>query len=184
MPRTKASLLAGMSAAELRKLAATKEQLEKLEGKKAGLAKELAKVEKAIAKVLGGLTGKKPTRKKAGRKKVAKKTTRKRVAKVAPKKKVQVRKKKAGKKVAAKKAAKRRVAKKAVAKKAPRVTVESTVVTLLKGRKSPMAFQDILSTIEKKKLVTSKSKNFANVLRRTLSTSKKIKRVSRGMYKA
>jgi len=172
MPRTKASLLTGMTAAELRKLANTKEQLDKLEGQKTKLTKDLAKVEKAIAKELKGLIGRKPTRKKAGRRKVAKKTTRKRVAKAAPKKKaVRVRKKRAVKKVAAKKA------------KTPRVTVESAVVNLLKGRKKPMAFQDILSTIQKKKLVTSKSKNFANVLRRTVSSSKKIKRVSRGMYR-
>jgi len=164
MPRTKASLLTSMSAAELRKLANTKEQLEKLEGQKARLTKDLAKVEKAIAKVLGGLTGKKTTRKKAGRKKAVK---------AAPKKKaVQVRKKRTAKKVAAKKA------------KAPRVTVESAVVALLKGHKKPMAFQDILETIQKKKLIKSKSKDFANVLRRTLSTSKKVKRVSRGVYRA
>jgi len=173
MARMRMSILTGLSATDLRKLADSKERLEKLEGKKAGLAKDLARVEKAIAKVLGGLAGKKPTRKKAGRKKIAKKATRKRVAKAAPKKKaVQVRKKKAAKKVAAKKT------------KAPRVTVESVVVTLLKGRKKPMAFQDILSTIQKKKLIKSKSKDFANVLRRTVSSSKKIKRVSRGMYKA
>ncbi len=173
MPRTRATLLTGMSAAELRKLAKTKDKLEKLEVQKARLAKDLAKVEKAIAKVLGALTGKKKTRKKAGRKKVGKKVTRKRAVKAAPKKKaVRVRKKKAAKKAVAKKA------------KAPRVTVESVVVALLKGRKKPVAFQDILATIEKKKLVKSKSKNFANVLRRTLSTSKKVNRVSRGMYKA
>ena len=172
MPRTKASLLTGMTATELRKLANTKERLEKLEGKKAALSKELAKVDKGIAKLMSSLTGRKPTRKKAGRKKVAKKAGRKKAVKAASKKKAQVRKK----------AGKKRVAKKAGAKKAPRVTVESAVVGILKGKKKPMAFQDILATIEKKKLVKSKSKNFANVLRRTLSTSKKIKRVSRGMY--
>jgi len=45
-----------------------------------------------------------------------------------------------------------------------------------------MAFKDILATIEKKKLVRTRSKNFANVLRRTLSTSKAVKRVGRGVY--
>jgi hypothetical protein len=173
MASKKMDLLTGMSAAELRRLAKTKERLDGLEGKRAVLAKDLAQVDKEIAKLLSSLTGRKPARKKAGRKKVGKKTAKKRAAKVVPKKKVQVGKKKA---------AKKRVAKKTGAKKAPRVTVESVVVALLKGRKKPMAFQDILATIEKKKLVTSKSKNFANVLRRTLSTSKKIKRVARGMY--
>lgn len=168
-----------MSAADLRKMADSKEQLEKLEGAKAKLSKDLAQVDKEIAKLLNSLTGRKPTRKKAGRERVAKK----RVAKAAAKKKAQV-KRKTGKKAVAKKATKKRVAKKAAAKKTPRVTVESVVVGLLKGKKKPMAFQDILSTIQKKKLVTSKSKNFGNVLRRTLSTSKKVKRVSRGMYRA
>ena len=173
MPITKASLLTGMSAVELRKLAATKDQLDKLEGLRAKLSMDLTKVNKDIAKLLGSLTGKKKTRKKTAKKRVAKKAGRKKVVKAAPKKKtVQVRKKRAGRKVAAKKT------------KTPRVTVESVVVGLLKGKQKPMAFQDILSTIQKKKLVTSKSKNFANVLRRTLSTSKKVKRVSRGIYKA
>ena len=173
MPRKRNDLLSGLSAAELRKLAKTKEQLEKLEGTKAKLSGDLAQVDKAIAKLLNSLTGKKKTRKKAGRKKVGKK----RAAKAAPKKKTT--------RVAKKKTAKKRVAKKAISKaKAPRVTVESVVVGLLKGKKNPMAFQDILSTIEKKKLVKTKSDNFANVLRRTLSTSKKVKRVARGQYKA
>ena len=177
--------MTGMSAAELRKLATTKERLDKLEGKKMSLAKDLAKVDREIAKLLGSLTGKKKTQKKAAKKRVAKKAGRMKAVKAAPKKKAaQVRKKKAGKKVAAKKAGKKRVSKKAAAKKTPRVTVESAVVALLKGRKKPMAFQDILSTIQKKKLVKTKSANFANVLRRTLSTSKKVKRVARGMYKA
>lgn len=167
-----------MSAAELRKMAKTKERLEKLEGQKATIANDLAQVDKQIAKLLASLTGRRPTRKKAGRKKTAKK----RVVKAAAKKKVQVRKK-AGKKAVAKKAAKKRVAKNA-APKVPRVTVESVVVDLLKGSKKPMAFQDILATIQKKKLIKSKSKDFSNVLRRTLSTSKKVKRVARGTYKA
>jgi len=167
-----------MSAADLRKLANTKDQLEKLEGQKTTLSKDLVKVEKAIAKLLGSLTGKKKTRKKTAKKRVAKKAGRKKTVKAAPKKKaVQVRKKRAAKKAVAKKAAPKKT-------KASRVTVESVVVALLKGRKKPMAFQDILSTIQKKKLVTSKSKDFANVLRRTLSTSKKVKRVARGMYRA
>jgi len=62
-----------MSAADLRKLADTREQLEKLDGRKAALAKDLAQVDKEIAKLLASLTGKKKTRKKAGSKKAAKK---------------------------------------------------------------------------------------------------------------
>lgn len=54
------------------------------------------------------------------------------------------------------------------------------VVGLMKAHGKPMKFLDILETVQKKKLVKTKSKNFANVLRRTVSTSKKIKNVSRG----
>ncbi|MBK9304479.1 MAG: hypothetical protein IPM94_11465 [bacterium] len=58
------------------------------------------------------------------------------------------------------------------------------VVALLKANKKPMAFPEIMATIQKKKLVKTKSANFANVLRRTISTSSKIKRVGRGVYRA
>jgi hypothetical protein len=47
-----------------------------------------------------------------------------------------------------------------------------------------MAFPEIMATIQKKKLIKTKSANFANVLRRTISTSAKIKRVARGTYRA
>ncbi|MBK6898284.1 MAG: hypothetical protein IPH09_03140 [bacterium] len=70
------------------------------------------------------------------------------------------------------------------APKAPRQTVESVVVALLKANKKPMAFPEIMATIQKRKLIKTKSSNFANVLRRTISTSSKIKRVGRGVYKA
>lgn len=186
--RKKADLLATMSVAELKQLAATKEELEKLEAQKARLSKNLAQVEKAIARLMGGVSvrpaaRKKVARKKAGRKKVAKKAPGKRMAKATTRKKAV----RVGKKATAKKtlrAAKRRVAKKAAAAKAPKQTLESVVVGLLKAAKGSMAFQDILGTIQKKKLVKSKSANFSNVLRRTISTSKKIKRTGRGMYNA
>ena len=67
---------------------------------------------------------------------------------------------------------------------APRQTVESVVISLLKANKKPMAFTEIMATIQKKKLIKTKSTNFANVLRRTISTSSKIKRVARGTYRA
>ncbi len=90
-----------------------------------------------------------------------------------------------------KKPGRKKAAKKKIAKKAPRKartspsrrpTVELVVVDLLKANGSPMAFKDILATIQKKKLVKTKSKNFANVLRRTLSVSTAIKRAGRGIY--
>ncbi len=71
---------------------------------------------------------------------------------------------------------------KKVAAKAPRVTVESVVVDLIKANGKPMTFPEIHDAITKRKLVKTKSKNFANVLRRTLSTSGLLKRVDRGVY--
>ncbi|MBK7702126.1 MAG: hypothetical protein IPI34_04135 [bacterium] len=46
-----------------------------------------------------------------------------------------------------------------------------------------MSVQDILRAIDKGKLVKSKSANFANVLRRTLSTSPILVSAGRGRYK-
>ena len=47
-----------------------------------------------------------------------------------------------------------------------------------------MASRDILAMIKKGKLVRTKSQDFANVLRRVLSTSTKVKRVGQGFYGA
>ena len=106
-----------------------------------------------------------------GKKKVAKKRVAKKTAKAA----AATKKKRVNKKAPAKGPAKTSPAKR-------RPTVESIVVDLLKAHGEPMAFKDILAVIEEKKLVKTKSKNFANVLRRTLSTSKAVKRVGRGVY--
>lgn len=180
MPRRKMVDPATLSMSELRHLLATKEKMEKLEERRASLAGELAAVEAEMAKLLAAPAGK--ARKKAGR--PAKKTAKKAVAKKTAKKAVA--------KKAAKKAVKKAVAKKAVrkagrpagkaAKKAPRVTVESVVADLIRGQGSPMSFQDIFAEITKRNLVKTKSRNFANVLRRTLSTSKALRRVGRGVY--
>ena len=61
-------------------------------------------------------------------------------------------------------------------------TLQEVVAGLIRAHGSPMAFQDILRTIQSRKLVKTKSKDFANVLRRTLSTSRLVKRVARGTY--
>jgi len=123
---------------------------------------------------------KKTVKKKAAKKKVAKK----KVAKKKAVKKAAVKKKTVKKAEKKPKASKKKVVKKKVARKssAKSPTVESVVVGLLKKAKGPLSFQDILSRINEGKLVKTKSKNFANVLRRTLSTSKKVKRPSRGVY--
>ncbi len=207
MPRRRKVLPTDLSLAELKRLVAVKERMDKLTSRKAKLEKELAKIEKDLTKLLAGVG--KPARKKAGRKKVAKKKAvgrprkkkkavgrprkKKPVGRPRKKKPVGRPRKKAARKVAKKtvKKAVRKVAKKKVRKTgkvlaSPRrkgkQTLEDVVAGLIKKNGKPLAFQDILATIVKKKLVATKSKNFANVLRRTLSTSKKIKRVGRGVY--
>lgn len=166
MARKNTTKLEEASVVELKKMLAVKEKTEGLEKKRDALVAEIAKIDAQIERILSGKTG----RMKVVRKK---KATKKRVAK-----------KKVARKKVTRKAAKKKTAKKRIAKKAPRQTLESVVVDLLKANKKPMKFQDILETILKKKLVKTKSKNFANVLRRTVSTSKKIKNVSRGVYRA
>ncbi len=129
-----------------------------------------------------------PAKKKVAKKKTAKKKT----AKKATRKKTTTRKKVTKKKVAKKKATKKKVAKKkTVAKKAAGrktaagrgPTVESVVIGLLKKAGKPVSFQDLLKTITEGKLVKSRSADFSNVLRRTLSTSEKVVRAGRGVYK-
>ncbi len=159
---------ADFTVAELKAMLAAKTQIDELESRRGELLKELDKVEKDLAKLLTGkLTSRKPVRKKAakkaakrGTKKVAKKATRKR---------------------AAKKSAKKKVAKKSTRTK-PRVTIESVIVDLLTKKGEPMKLKDILAEIKTKKLVKTKATDFANVLRRTVSISKVIKRVGPGMY--
>lgn len=64
----------------------------------------------------------------------------------------------------------------------PRVKLEDVVVQVLERSGAAMPFKAILETITSEKLFKSRSKQFDNVLRRTLSTSDKVKRVSRGVY--
>ena len=176
---------ADFTVAQLEAMLAAKTQIDELEAQRAGLLKDLDKVEKDLAKLLTGrVASRKPARKKAakkvarkkaakrGVKKAAKKTTRKRVVKKVAKK--------AGRRKAAKKTAKR--AGKAKAPATGRPTIESVVVDLLTKNGEPMAFKEILGEIQKRKLVTSKAADFSNVLRRTLSTSERVKRVGRGVY--
>ena len=113
------------------------------------------------------------------KKKAVRKKRKKAVRKVA-RKVVKKTTRKARKKVAKKKT--RKVAKKTRASAAGKMTLEDVVASLIKKNGKPLAFQTILKTIMRKKLVATKSKNFANVLRRTLSTSKRIKRKGRGIY--
>lgn len=63
-------------------------------------------------------------------------------------------------------------------------SLEQTIVDVIKGYGKPMPFPIIKSTIMKGKLFKTRSTNFDNVLRRTISASRAIKRVSRGVYTA
>jgi hypothetical protein len=136
---------------------------------------------------------KKVTRKKAaGKKKTKKKVVRKKAAGKKMTKKKVVRKKTAGKKVTKKKVMRK---KKAGKKKAPvrkpttrkaggsgKMKLEDVIVAVIKKNGSPVPFQTLKTKILAGKLFKTKSGNFDNVLRRTLSTSKAVKRVGRGVY--
>ncbi len=192
---------AHLSVAQIKRILVYRERLEKLETQKGNLDKAIAKAEKDLAKMLRGTPVVVKTRKKVKRKAVKKRVAKKKRGKAA-KKKVRplVRKKakrtarkvtKRAAKKTTKKTAKKKTRRKAVRKAgrmkraaAPKVkkTLEWVVADLIRSEGKPLAFQDILATIQKKKLFQTKSKNFDNVLRRTLSTSKKVKRMGRGIY--
>jgi len=157
------------TAAKRKQLAATQAQFKNLESRLVALDKEYAAVQAATGQLVAGLL--KGAAVKA--KPAASNTTR--TPKVQVRRKAKAAKAKPGRKP------KVRVARKSTA---PRQTVESTAVALLKANKKPMAFPEIMATIQKRKLIKTKSANFANVLRRTISTSSKVKRVGRGVYRA
>jgi hypothetical protein len=170
MVKTRQDLLHGLSAAELKRMIVAKQKIEKLETTQTSLLGKLAKVEKEIAKLLAGGAAKAP-RKKVGKKRAAKRKTVKKTAK---------------KKVVAKRA-KKKTSKKPV-RKVPRrkagtgARLEDVIIQVLKAAGKEMSYPDIKATIASEKLYKSKSKNFDNVLRRTISTAKGLKRVGRGVY--
>ena len=88
------------------------------------------------------------------------------------------------KKVRRKKAAKKATRKKATPRKTAgeKMKLEDVIVSVIKKKRSAIAYQELKARIIKGKLFKTKSGNFDNVLRRTLSTSKKVKRVGRGIY--
>jgi len=208
MTRKFAALAGELSLDDLRRLLAVKERLTELESRRSGLEAELVKVRAAIADLVKGegAAAKPARRKKAGRKKaVVKKAAAKKAAakkavakKAAAKKTVAkkaVAKKAIAKKTTAKPAKKKATAKRAATKKAAakkpaakgkaagKATLESVVAGLIRANGGKMSVQDILAAIAKGKLVKSKSGNFANVLRRTLSTSTILVSAGRGLYK-
>ncbi len=183
MPNSKKSFLTSLTAAEMKHLLVARERIDVLLSEKDKLTKSLNKIDDELTKLMdsaGGKSGtpKKSPRKKAGRKKKA--AVKKVVKKKAVKKKA-TKKKVTGKKAAGK--TKTTPKKAAVGRKTGgRIKLEDVVVRVIKSHGKTMNYKDLIGVIVKKKLFTSKSSNFDNVLRRTLSTSKLIKRIGRGIY--
>jgi len=178
MAKRKSTILTELSTADLKRLLAARERIDILEKEKARLVKDLNGVEKELAKLVGGALPR-GRKKKIGKKKVRKKTVKKRVTKK------KVTRKKVAKKAVVKKTGRKKVTrKKTSTRKAStgRVKLEDVIVQVIKKVKGPMTFKDLKATIVDGKLFKTKSANFDNVLRRTLSTSKAVKRVGRGIY--
>lgn len=174
MARKPSNVLTNLTTQELKRLLAARERIDVLEKEKTRLLKELSGIDGELAKLVRGAVPAKRTKKRAKKKvagksvkKTAKKATRKKTAKKAPRRKTAA--KKTGKTV-----------RKSAA--APRPKLEDVIVKVLGRRKKGMSFKDLHATIVDGKLFATKSANFDNVLRRTLSTSKKVKRVGRGVY--
>lgn len=194
MPRTKSSLLNDLSTADLKRLLAARERIDALEKEKAKLEKALGAIDQELARLIREATGPKPRKKTTRKKAATKKTARKKAGRKKAATKKATAKKTATKKAAAKKTAaaagRKSVRKKAPARKVParkkagggKATLEDVVATVIAKNKAPLTFKELFTAIVDGKLFRSKSKNFDNVLRRTLSTSRKIKRVGRGVY--
>jgi phenylalanyl-tRNA synthetase alpha subunit len=146
--------------------------------KKAGRGRTAVRRKAKTATVKKAAAKKKTASKKAATKKAA---TKKAATKKAATRKTTAKKTTAKKTTAKKTSAKKTAARKTAAK--PRKTLEDVVVQVLKKNGGTMPFQDLKGAIVKGRLFTSRSTNFDNVLRRTLSTSKAVKRAGRGIYK-
>ena len=171
---------ADFTVTELKAMLAAKTKIDELTAQRDELQAAVAKIDKELASLLGGKVPAAATRKKTAKtspKRPARSTAAK-AATTAPKRGRP--KKAAGVKAAAKKPTR--------AKPAPRggkgPTIEAVVIDVIKANGGKMAFQEVLATIQKKKLIKTTAKDFANVLRRTISTSGKIKRAGRGVYRA
>ena len=194
-----------LSTSELKRMLAARERIDVLEAEKARLLKGLAAVDRELAQLLAGAApaaagrprkaGRKPApkkprataRKAAGA--TAKKTARKtkcqeegRKKKAAKKKVAKKTARKAGRKKVAKKIAKKTAGRPVARAAAGRVRLEDVILAVLRKSKKPVTFKKLYATIVDGKLFATKSANFDNVLRRTLSTSDAVARVGRGLY--
>ena len=195
MPTNVMAMLQSLSRAQIERLLKAKERIETLQSRRDLLRKELAQIEADLSGLLEG-TGdvartvrgpRKAVKKAKARKAPARKTVARRAAaKQAAAKKAPAKKapRKTGKKVAktVKVGKPSPAAAKAGRGKGKRATLEDVVYSLIEKRGKPVPFQELIGTITSKKLFKTKSSNFDNVLRRTLSTSTRIKRVGRGVY--
>ncbi|MEZ4389315.1 MAG: HTH domain-containing protein [Candidatus Krumholzibacteriia bacterium] len=181
MPTDLSRLIKTLSRADIEHLLAAKDELESLESRRQELLKELAAVESRLAKLAGRALGQPPrtTAKKTARKAV-KKTAKKRAKKSAKRAAKAAPKRSAKTKAKAEPKAKPQAATRGRAR--GKATLEDVVVQVLTRHGDTMSFKDLLSTITTKKLFKTRSKAFDNVLRRTLSTSERVKRVGRGLY--
>lgn len=197
MPRTKTTLLTDLSTTDLKRLLAARERIDVLEKEKAELLKTLSGVDRELGQLLAGSeSAARPGRPKgSGAKTKAGKKTVKKTVKKAAKKAVKKTARKTAKKAAkktAKKAAGKASGKKTVkktAKGAPRrqaasgrLRLEDVIVEVIRKQGGPVSFKDLFAAIVGGRLFQSKSGNFDNVLRRTLSTSTLVKRAGRGVY--
>ncbi|HOX26553.1 MAG TPA: hypothetical protein PLL30_08215 [Candidatus Krumholzibacteria bacterium] len=191
MPTNLTRLLSRLSRADLHRLLVAKEEIEHLEERRTELASELAEVDQKLDRLIGRVAG---TRRGPGRpagRRSGRKVGRRTVKKAAKKTARRAARTTAGKaaKTAARKTA-TKTARKGGERPAPRgrrtggqrATLENVVIGVLANKGEPMSFKAILETITAGKLFRSRSRDFSNVLRRTLSTSRRVKRVSRGVY--
>ncbi|MCB1183043.1 hypothetical protein KDM41_06395 [bacterium] len=152
-----------------RKASPRKAARKKVVRRKSARKKPVGATTKKATKTAAGTAGRK------GKKKVAKKAARKAVKKVAKK----VAKKAAGK---ASRKGTGKAAPKAGGKGAAKKTLEDVIVQVLKAAGKPVPYRDLFAKIVDGKLFRTRSSNFDNVMRRTLSTSDRVQRVSRGVY--
>jgi hypothetical protein len=159
-------LLRRLSTSDLKKLLNAKAEIEELESRRDSLQKELTAIEKKLARLVSGEAAP-PVRR-------AKRRAKKAVAAGTSAQKTRT-------KARAKKAV-RKQTKPAAAGRAKRTTLEDVIVSVIREHGEPMPFKTLLDAIVKGKRFKTRSKDFGNVLRRTLSTSQRVKRKGRGVY--
>jgi hypothetical protein len=169
MPKNLGSLARSLSVEEIKSLLVMKEQLIEAEARRATIEQELRKIDGEIVKLVKKLGASSPRRATSSRKP----TTRRRRTRAAASTKRRTTRGKA-----------RAGAQSARGRGRGGKSLEQVIIDLIHSKGGKMLFPDIKSTIVRRKLFATRSKNFDNVLRRTISSSRKIKRVARATYTA